>query len=86
MVSFGYKTVYRSFTTVSIGRIMANEKLPSASGFIPLMLRLPPELHKDIKDMAEHERRSLNTMVVLLLESQIKRKKKSKPPATHPSR
>lgn len=38
---------------------------------VPLMLRLPPALHAKIKKMAETERRSLNTMVILLLESKI---------------
>lgn len=38
---------------------------------VPLMLRLPSELHAKIKDLAEHDRRSLNTMVVLLLESKV---------------
>lgn len=38
---------------------------------IPLMLRLPPELHAKIKKLAETDRRSLNTMVVLLLEAKI---------------
>lgn len=38
---------------------------------VPLMLRLPPALHAKIKKMAETERRSLNTMVILLLESKL---------------
>lgn len=38
---------------------------------VPLMLRLPPALHAKIKKMAETDRRSLNTMVILLLESKL---------------
>jgi hypothetical protein len=38
---------------------------------VPLMLRLPPALHAKIKKLAETDRRSLNTMVILLLESKI---------------
>ncbi len=38
---------------------------------VPLMLRLPPALHAKIKKMAETDRRSLNTMVILLLEARL---------------
>lgn len=38
---------------------------------VPLMLRLPPALHAKIKKLAETDRRSLNTMVTLLLEDRI---------------
>jgi len=50
---------------------MAKKKSPNTVESVPLMLRMPPVLHASIKAMAEKDRRSLNTMVVLLLEAQI---------------
>jgi predicted HicB family RNase H-like nuclease len=36
---------------------------------VPLMLRLPPELHAKVKRLADKDRRSLNTMVIILIEA-----------------
>lgn len=50
---------------------MKTNETENVSKLIPLMMRLPPELHAKLKDMAENDRRSLNTMIILLLESKV---------------
>ncbi len=40
---------------------------------VPLMLRLPPELHAKIKKLADADRRSLNTMVIILIEAGLEK-------------
>jgi hypothetical protein len=50
--------------------------MPKASkaenGLVPLMVRLPPELHAAIKRMASKSRRSLNSQCIILLEDAVK--------------
>jgi hypothetical protein len=50
---------------------MARKKSLTPNETVPLMLRLPPEVHAAIKEMAEKERRSLNSTVVVLLDAQL---------------
>jgi len=39
---------------------------------IALNLRLPEELHTKLKEMSQHERRSLNNQIIFMLEEQIR--------------
>lgn len=43
--------------------------------FVPLMLRLPPELHAALKKSAEKNMRSLNSEIVMLLRRELKKEK-----------
>jgi hypothetical protein len=40
-------------------------------GEIVTTLRFPPPLHKQVKDLAERERRSFHTQALLLIERQL---------------
>jgi hypothetical protein len=41
------------------------------SGIIRFLLRLPPDIHAEIKEMAEKDRRSLHAQILVLLEEAI---------------
>lgn len=45
------------------------ERTPTSKDFVPLMLRLPPDLHEWLKAQSENERRSLNSQVAVMLQS-----------------
>lgn len=36
-------------------------------------LRIPEELHKKLKEQAEKEKRSINTMILIMIEEYIKK-------------
>lgn len=40
---------------------------------VPYLLRMPPKLHQALKDLAGREQRSINGLVVFLLEQAIER-------------
>ena len=44
----------------------------------PLMLRLPDDLHTQLVALAEQERRSLNSEIVVLLEGSLGKEPKSR--------
>ena len=48
------------------------EQLQSENKPVPIMVRLPADLHAVIKQLAESERRSMNSQIIILLESAIK--------------
>lgn len=39
-------------------------------------LRIPEELHKKLKEQAEKEKRSINTMILIMIEKYINEQKK----------
>lgn len=45
------------------------ERTPTSKDFVPLMLRLLPDLHEWLKAQSENERRSLNSQVAVMLQS-----------------
>jgi hypothetical protein len=47
---------------------MPRKRTPIEEKAVPLMLRLPPELHQWIKQEAERELRSLNAQIIVLLQ------------------
>lgn len=47
------------------------EQLQSENKPVPVMVRLPADLHAKIKRLAEIERRSMNSEIIILLESAI---------------
>lgn len=49
-----------------------SEQLQSENKPVPIMVRLPADLHAVIKQLAESERRSMNSQIIILLESAIK--------------
>ncbi len=40
-------------------------------------LRIPEELHKELKEQAEDEKRSINTMILIMIEEYLKEHKKT---------
>ena len=56
---------------LSKGEVMT-EQLQSENKPVPIMVRLPADLHAAIKQLAESERRSMNSQIIILLESAIK--------------
>ena len=57
---------------------MAKKKSPNTVESVPLMLRMPPDIHAWIKSMAEVETRSLNSQVVAILKEAKQQKEQSK--------
>lgn len=47
------------------------EQLRDETKPVPLMLRLPPELHAIVKEIAARNRRSLNSQCIILLENAV---------------
>jgi hypothetical protein len=47
---------------------MPRKRTPIEQKAIPLMVRLPPDLHQWIKQEAERELRSLNAQIIVLLQ------------------
>lgn len=48
-----------------------SEQLQNENKPVPIMVRLPADLHAVIKQLAESERRSMNSQIIILLESAI---------------
>jgi hypothetical protein len=44
------------------------KRTPIEQKAVPLMVRLPPDLHEWVKEQAEKELRSLNAQVIVLLQ------------------
>jgi len=57
-----------------------SEQLQSENKPVPIMVRLPADLHAVIKQLAESERRSMNSQIIILLESAIEAIAKSDRP------
>jgi len=45
------------------------------SGIVRFLLRLPAEIHVELKDLAEGDRRSVHAEILVLLEEAIARRK-----------
>lgn len=43
--------------------------------FLSFTLRIDEELHKKLKEQAEKEKRSINTMILIMIEEYLKQKK-----------
>jgi len=43
----------------------------------PFLLRLPPDLHKDLEQWAADELRSLNAQIEYILRQEVRRRKRS---------
>lgn len=49
---------------------MTKTRTPSDSNTVPLMVRLPKDIHKWIKTLSEKEHRSLNAQIVVILQKE----------------
>lgn len=56
---------------------MSQDKTPKKT--IDLYLRLPPDLHGWIKELAENQHRSLNSQIIVLLRQAQKRRSLPQP-------
>lgn len=44
--------------------------------YVIFSLRIPDELHEELKEQAEEEKRSLNNMILVMIEKYLKQEKK----------
>ena len=59
--------------TVSL-RSFGNPPAPSQTEITEIKARVPDDIHAALKAMAEHDRRSLNSMLIILIEEEQKRR------------
>ena len=48
-------------------------------GYVPITLRLPPEIHRELVEVAREQRRSLNAALVVAAERYIRQMKARQP-------
>mgnify|MGYP001569726746 CR=1 FL=1 len=56
---------------------MSQDKTPKKT--VDLYLRLPPDLHAWVKELAENQHRSLNSQIIVLLRQAKQRRRLSQP-------
>jgi len=47
--------------------------------YVPITLRLPPEIHRELVEVARDQRRSLNTAIVVAVERYIRQMNARRP-------
>ena len=47
--------------------------------YVPLTVRLPPDVHRDLVEVAREQRRSLNTAVIVAVERFVRQMKARQP-------
>jgi predicted HicB family RNase H-like nuclease len=47
--------------------------------YVPITLRLPPEVHRELVEVAREQRRSLNTAIVVAVERYIRQMNARRP-------